>query len=425
MGYVYPHFHKPANSFFSTFFMSATTSISTLLRRCRAAKSYAWSVGPAAAFSLQPALVRAQAVSYAAPIVITQGGTYTGSYRSSSSSVPCVRIATTEPVILEGCQLEGPGNLIEAGPGADLTVRNCRGQGLVPTADNQAPGRFLDAFQAQRLVVEHNYFAQTSGIVVNRWSGPGQPAQTLRVRFNQVRNVDGRWRNNGGSTRSSFLLLNTVRHLAGAEVAYNEVLNTPDQSLVEDNINLYNSSGTPQSPLRVHDNFVRGAYPFPATAPAFTGSGMTTDGDEPTAAGAASYIEASYNQFISTGNAGLNLAAGHDVSYHHNRIITSGTLPDGRRFNAGWAGLGVFNYYNQPPGVFGNNRVENNTVGYVTWGARAPFADRQDLSPGHCVPCAATEHLPGPVTPASEDAEWQLWQQKLAQQGIKVGPEGG
>ncbi|MGI4734740.1 MAG: hypothetical protein ACRYG7_06120 [Janthinobacterium lividum] len=359
-----------------------------------------------------------------AVLVITKGGTYTGTYRSDASGTACVRIATREPVVLEGCVLTGPGNLIEAGEGADLTVRNCHGQGLAPTVDKQAPGRFLDVYRPQRLIVEHNSLGQTSGIVVNRWSGTGAPGQTLLVRYNQARNVDGRWRNGEGSTHCSFLILNTVQHLAGVDIAYNEVLNAPDQSLVEDNINLFNSSGTAKSPLHVHDNFVRGAYPFPATANHFTGSGMTTDGDAKTAAEAAGYIEADHNQFVATGNAGMNIAAGHDVYYHDNRAVTAGQLPDGRRFNAGFVGLGVFNFYKQPVGVFGNNRVENNTIGFVRWGGRDPGPDRQDQAPDACAPCTGTVHLPSPITQATENNEWQRWQQKLRQKGLVVGAAG-
>jgi hypothetical protein len=372
---------------------------------------------------LLPTLVEAQSITYSGPITITQGGTYTGNYQSLVSGVPCVRVNTTAPVVLSGCFLSGAGNLIETAEGADLTVRNCTGYGLTPTINDQAPGRFLDTYRARNLVVEHNIFSSTSGIVVNRWSGTGGTGQTLTVRYNQARNIDGRWRN-GGSTRSSFLLLNTVQQLAGVEIAYNEVINTPDQSLVEDNINLYNSSGTAQSVLRVHDNFVRGAYPYPATSTSFSGTGMTTDGDGSTLADAAGYIEADHNQFVGTGNAAMNLAAGHDVYYHDNRAVTSGYLPDGRQFSASWAGLGVFNYYNQPASVFFNNRVENNTVGYVRWGSNSPYANRQDLSPGACAPCTGTISLPNPITTATEDAEWTLWQQKLLAAAITVGPAG-
>ncbi|RZK24659.1 MAG: hypothetical protein EOO56_00525 [Hymenobacter sp.] len=357
-----------------------------------------------------------------ATLVITKGGTYAGTYRSLASGTACVRVATTEPVVLDGCLFSGPGNLVEAGEGANLTVRNCRGLGLTPTVDKQAPGRFLDVYRPSHLVVEHNEFTQTSGIVVNRWHNAGPAGPTLLVRYNRARNLDGRWRGGAGSTHCSFLILNTVQHLAGVDIAYNEVLNEPDKSLVEDNINLYNSSGTAKSPLHVHDNFVRGAYPFPATAATFTGTGLTSDGDAKTLEEVAGFIEADHNQFISTANAAMNVAAGHDIYYHDNRAVTSGLLPGGQRLNAGHAGLGVFNYYHQPTSVFFNNRVVNNTVGYVSWGHQAPAPNRQDLSDGACAPCTGTVHLPGPITLATEAREWQSWQQKLRQKGLSIGP---
>jgi hypothetical protein len=31
-------------------------------------------------------------------------------------------------------------------------------------------------------------------------------------------------------------------------------------------------------------------------------------------------------------------------------------------------------------------------------------------------------HLPGPITPATEELEWKSWQQKLKQKGVVVGP---
>jgi hypothetical protein len=348
--------------------------------------------------------------------------------------VACIRVATREPVVLDGCQLRGPGNLIEAGEGANLTVRNCRGQGLPPTVDKQAPGRFLDAYKAQRLIIEHNEFRQTSGIVVNRWTPAADPVSgptpTLTVRYNVATNIDGRWRKGSsggeGFTRSSFLQLNTVQHLPGVEVAFNQVINLPDQSRVEDNINLFNSSGTAGSPLHVHDNFVRGGYPVPATAKdSFTGSGLTTDGDATTPETTTAYLEADHNQFIGIGNAGMNIAGGHDIYYHDNRLISSGLLPDGRRFFAGFTGLGVANYYKQAPTLFFNHRVENNTVGYVRWGGHEPATDRQDLAPDACAPCAATTmHLRGPITLATENQEWKVWLAKVRQHHVVLGPLG-
>ncbi|RZL14765.1 MAG: T9SS type A sorting domain-containing protein, partial [Hymenobacter sp.] len=58
------------------------------------------------------------------------------------------------------------------------------------------------------------------------------------------------------------------------------------------------------------------------------------------------------------------------------------------------------------------------------WGANSPYQDRQDLSPGACATCTGTISLPNPITTATEDAEAVLWQQKVQQAGVTIGPIG-
>ncbi|GGF01626.1 T9SS type A sorting domain-containing protein [Hymenobacter cavernae] len=372
--------------------------------------------------------VRAQApeLAYSGPITISRGGTYTGNYRSLDSGTPCIRIVTTEPVVLLNCTLAGAGDLIVTGGGADLTVRNCSGYGLTPSQDNRPRGRFVDAWQAKQLVLEHNYLEQTTGILANRWSGNGSAQQTITIRYNKGLNCDGRYRN-GGKEHRSFIQLNTVQHLAGIEISYNEFRNLPNQSAVEDNLNFYNSSGTSQSPIRVHDNLVQGAYPYPATDRNFTGTGMTTDGDGLLPNLTTGYLEAYNNQFVATCNAAMNIAAGHDIYYHDNRMVTSGLLPDGTNLNSNYAATSIFNGYNVLGSVFFNNRVQNNLIGYTKKGANFPYTDRQDqdVQTGqNQMPMSGNNHLPNPITLQTEQNEWSLWQQKLQQNGITVGVEG-
>jgi len=365
-------------------------------------------------------------VAYAEPIVITKGGVYTGNYRSLTSSVPCVLIVTNEPVVLENCTLVGAGDLVQATGGSDLTVRRCRGYGLEATEDNRPRGRFVDAYQAKQLVIEHNYLEHTSGILANRWSGNGSAQQTLTIRYNQGLNCDGRFRN-GGKDHRSFVQLNTVQNLAGIDISFNEFRNEPNESAVEDNINFYNSSGTATSPAKVHDNYVQGAYPYPANGTYFTGTGMTTDGDGATAATTTAYLEAYNNQFVSTCNAGMNIAAGHHVTFHDNRIVTSGMLADGTRLNATYAAAAIFNGYNKPSSVFFGNRIENNTIGYVKGGYSFPYTNRHDqdvVTGSNIMPMTGNHHLPNaPITVQTEQNEWSLWKQKLQGQGLYVGPQ--
>ncbi|MBJ6110365.1 hypothetical protein JAO73_15180 [Hymenobacter sp. BT523] len=377
--------------------------------------------------ALAPALAQAQNVpnvTYQGPITITQGGTYTGNYKSTDSNTPAVTIATSSPVTLQGCILVGPGDLIQAnGTPGDITVLNSQAYGTTPTQDDRYRGRFIAATNARNIRAENNYLEHTTGFTIYQFSGDGSASQTVRILRNKVLDIDGRTRN-GGRNLANFIGLNTVRNIANIEIAWNQVINEPNLSSVEDNINFYNSGGTAQSPARVHDNYVQGAYPFPATSSTYSGTGMTTDGDGTTVSTVPAFLEAYDNQFVSTCNAGMNIAAGHDIKYYNNRIVTSAYLPDGTPLNAVYAGTAVFNGHQVSSSVFYNNTIQNNTIGYRNPGYTIPFQDRHDLSNGACATCTGTNHLPNPITLGVEQNELTLWQQKLAQNNVTLGPGG-
>ncbi|UOQ50802.1 Ig-like domain-containing protein [Hymenobacter cellulosivorans] len=355
-------------------------------------------------------------VTYSGPLTITQGGTYTGNFKSTNSRVPCILIQTTQPVIIENCILAGAGDLILANAGGyNLTVRNNRGYGLQQSLDNERHGRFLEVNGARSVTIENNYFEHTTGIAIYQWSGDGSASQTLKVRRNVAKNMDGRYRN-GGGTFCNFLGLNQVKALSNVEVAWNQVINEPNNSLVEDNINFYNSGGTASSPMSIHDNYVQGAYPFPATDTKFTGTGMIVDGDGSSQQG---YLDATQNQFVSTCNSAMNIAGGHHVRYTQNRMVTSGLLPNGTKLNATYCGIAVFNFYQQA--LFGNHLVDNNTMGMVKWGANNPFPNRNDNGDYGFPIHTNTQHLPNPITLQTEQDEWTRWINKLKANGITIG----
>ena len=373
---------------------------------------------------LVPVMAQAPNVTYSGPLVITQGGTYSGNYRSTNSNVPAISIQTTQPVTIENCILAGAGDLIDAkNGGSTLIVRNNRGYGLTQSADNTRHGRFIEVNSGKSVIIEHNYFEQTTGIDIYQWGGNGTTAQTLTIRYNSAKNIDGRYRNGGGQY-CNFLGVNGGLNIAGAEVAWNQVINEPNNSLVEDNINFYNSGGTASNPIKLHDNYVQGAYPFPATGSNYTGSGITIDGDAQTAGGAAAFINGYNNQLVST-CAAMNIASGHDNHFYNNRMVTSGILPNGSKMPAGYAAAGLWNAYQQSGSVFFNNDMTNNTIGFFFEGGNTPYTNRQDTSPGACPTCTGTNHLPDrPLTLADEQNEWNIWLQKLRQGGITLGAGG-
>ena len=78
-------------------------------------------------------------------------------------------------------------------------------------------------------------------------------------------NYNNRTPVNGGPTQygwntACFVQLSQVQHVPGIEIAWNQVINQPGNSRVEDNINIWESSGIPSSPILIQDNYIQGAY---------------------------------------------------------------------------------------------------------------------------------------------------------------------
>ena len=62
-------------------------------------------------------------VDWSGPIVITEGGTYSGNWQSTDAKTPAVTVATTAPVIIENAHIRSVGSLIKTTvAGTNLTV---------------------------------------------------------------------------------------------------------------------------------------------------------------------------------------------------------------------------------------------------------------------------------------------------------------
>ena len=396
------------------------------------------------------------------PTVISRGGEYRGRWRSLDAATPAVTIKTTEPVTIVGSVIESRGPLIQSAVGhTRITVRDTTGRGLNPNVAGRCPGRFLSAEGFDSVEVRNNLIEGTSGIYLLEYRG-SPPASTKAKRQagkavvatvvvvgNRVRNVDGRRsdgrggyldfndRRRAGERRAEsgydvvqFLQLDKVRNVPGMEVAWNEVVNEPGLSRVEDNINIYLSSGTSESPLRIHDNYVQGAFtvrPWQADTRdsdweydwSYSGGGILLgDGSSPSADGASSHVRAERNQVVSTTNYGVAVSSGHDLEFAHNRVLSCGRLPDGRAI----AGQNVGAYIwdadgGKKSGSFFNNRAHDNLLGWV-----GKEGKRNDW----WIPDAASwennTHWEDPITPETEAAELALWWKKVAKAGITIGP---
>ncbi len=373
-----------------------------------------------------PVLETNEPSSYSPPINITRGGTYSGNWASPDSDTIAVNVnAGNEAVIIENCHVAGPGRLIVAS-GSNLTVRNCFFHGKPPTRNGAERPKGVVGLGFKNLVVEHNYFDHVSkAVAVDFYSGDGSVNQTLKIRFNRVRNIDGRLKE-GGAYFANFASVQNFHgpggNPRGGEIAWNDVQNEPFQSASEDLINFYSAGGRVDSWFKVHDNLLRGSYAVDPATQNSSGSGMIVDGDQtPDSNAKTAYIESFNNTVISTTNAGMNISAGHDISYHHNRIISSGRLPDGRCMPGNYAGVAVWNTSSPGSGI--NQSMESNIIGWGKCGYTNPYTDRNDVSTNEKGSIRNNTFLPdAPITYQTELNEVNAFLQRAQAQGIVFGP---
>ncbi|WP_110885316.1 hypothetical protein [Deinococcus yavapaiensis] len=380
-----------------------------------------------------------QTIKFSGPITITKGGTYRGNWRSLSQRVPAVTIATSQPVIIEYSNIEGRGTLIySAFKQADVTVRNSRAVALYPNRTigwYAFPGRFIHFEEFHNARIENNELVGTSGMYFRGFLGNPAKGQTIKVLRNRARNIDGRYSIGNGQWSKDqhrlvqFVQFNGIRGLPNAEIAWNEIINEPGKSRVEENISMYVSGGTAKSPILIHDNYIQGAFAARPETMTYSGGGMNLgDGSSKTVAGAAAFIRAYNNQIIGTTNIGIAVSAGHDIEVYNNRIVSSGYLPSGRTAHAQNVGIYIWDMPGDTKrGTFFNNVARNNLVGYGT-----PLRGRGTQNPywlPNCARdargasrCVANATMKGPITMTMERQEFDRWQAKVKAAGLRVGP---
>jgi hypothetical protein len=215
-----------------------------------------------------------------------------------------------------------------------------------------------------------------------------------------------------------FVQLDKVRGVRDAEIAWNEVINEPGKSRVEDVINIYLSSGTKDSPIKIHDNFLRGAYALDPATESFSGGGiLLADGvskDGP--AGDPGFVEAFDNQVLDTTNYGIAVSAGHDCAIYRNRIVSAGLLPDGKTIAAQNVGAYIWDSYKAGKDRFHNNTGRDNLVGW-----KDKSGVRNDWWRPHASAWENNEHWTAPITVDVYDAEWKRWEEKRKNSKVTVG----
>lgn len=353
-------------------------------------------------------------VTYGPVVSITQGGTY------SPSSIG-VDIKTTQPVILENCYVKSSTrSLVQMSVGgANVTIRNCRFEGsAIP---GNAGYRGVWGLGVNSLRVENNDFLHIAAVKVQGGNNP-----TVAILNNRVRDVIGDETNCcGGGLAPAFQIAELTS--PNIEIAWNEVINTPGQSNMEDGVNLYGASGTVASPIRIHDNFFWGAYPLPITD-GYSGGGILS-GDGPN--GGTNNIVVTDNQLVGTTNYGIQIGGGNNVKMERNRAVSSGLTASGQEIPA--QNTNPFWTYSVAPT---NSSMSNNVWAWMRgpnsrWPGNPPAWHRADSWMPACGTggnvCTGNQSLTANPSEriyyAAEQAEYDRWVVKAA--GKQIGKGNG
>lgn len=348
---------------------------------------------------------------------ITRGGTYGG------GEYETIAIKTSEPVTIENITLRGSGDMITSHyVHANATIRNVHAIGANPNVKDRAAGRFVSIEGFDNVSIENCTIEGTAGIYLLDYDGNRAAGNTVRIIANRAKNIDGRKSDGAGgylpepAELVQFLQLDKIRRVPGVEIAWNEVINEPGKSRVEDVISIYLSSGQPDSPIKIHDNFIRGAYPINPETEEFSGGGiMCGDGKGNRVENAPAYIHAFGNQVLDTVNYGIAISAGHDNQIYRNRIVSTGTLPDGKPIAAQNVGAYIWDSYKSGEARFFNNSGQQNVSGWINKDGRndwwTPDASSFDNN----------AHYPGALTREVYDQEWNRWTEKCKSAQVQIG----
>ena len=350
---------------------------------------------------------------------------------------PAVSIATTQPVLIQNSYITGPTDLIsDPVYGNNVTVKNVIGIGVNPTVKGQPNGIFVDAQNPSLLDVENCYFENVEyGVWVRGYGGNYDGTQTITILNNRGRNIVGLESDgNGGSLPGETnwvwahaIQLGTMPSVPGITIAWNEIINYPYQSMVNENISMYDAGGTASSPAQLHDNYVQGAYPYNPVTDSYNGGGVTTDGSSfDTVQTAAAFNNIYNNQVVGTVNMGIEIGSGHDNTAYNNRVVSSGLLPNGIQIPSQNVGLSLYDVYgNIQNGSMYNDSMYNNTAGWMCWASRCAWDGyRNDAYfPDNNGDYATNPSIAAnPITLQMEAAEYATWQAKLSSNAVVVGP---
>ncbi|MES2218882.1 MAG: hypothetical protein V4501_10785 [Pseudomonadota bacterium] len=344
--------------------------------------------------------------------VQTNGGVITGDF-TGTPAAPAILITTTLPVVILNAMLESSGDFIVGQGKNDITVLNCTAVADNPNVRGKQKGIFLRVTNPVNVAMRYNVIQGVRiGLYVSGYTGNHTHNQTISVIGNNFLNIDGRPSdgNNGYSESGQYngqaIHMGNAYNVQAMEFAWNQVINQPNQSATGAIFEFSETSGTASSPVRVHDNYLQGAFPASPGKDLYQFGGMEVDGaTNDTLATTSAFINFYNNQIVATANYGIAIMAGHDINFSNNRVVSSGYTGNGVFYpmSGGYgAAYGAYNnnQLNLPPTLFFNNNIMGNTLGLIRKsGNSAPT--------GTGTPTRADWSLPGQGGSAEGNVDFQ------------------
>lgn len=302
------------------------------------------------------------------PIVITSAGSYSGNWNSDVPTTAAVTIETDAPVTIHDSTVTSRGPLISVTgvtSGANAAIYNVTGRAMDPGVPGQQRGAFVDAHKINSLVVRNCTMTGVSfGVKVGK-----STVAALQIVNNLASNLEDRASDGQGGlldeepSLGHFVIFNGISAPDGAEIGWNQVVQTMGKSSITDVINIYRSQGSSPHPIWVHDNYLEGAS-SPVSPTDFSGAGIIADGarDAPVTA----FAVFQNNEVVHTAGAGVAIHNGHDIAAIGNRIVSCGEDAAGNwyaRISAN--ATSIWDGYGSGPSLFYNDSITNSAGGLV------------------------------------------------------------
>ena len=254
-----------------------------------------------------------------------QGNRYTGSYTKS----PAIQHVGKSNFVIEGLDISNTN-------GDAISLHDCENVIIRYNKFSSTAKKGVYLYNCKNVTIIDNTFENVqSGLVASR-------SQGVKFEYNDVTNVLGRLK---GANDVGVMAQLVEVYGAGNSISYNVNENLAGQSSTEDIINIYSSNGTPQSPIIVKGNWIRGG------GPSNSGGGINL-GDM-----SGSNQIAEDNILVNPGQYGIAISGGQNMTLRNNKVY-------GARQSFTNVGIVAVNWY-ENLGTANNITVANNTINYT------------------------------------------------------------